>query len=338
MIGSHHRERFGVDSPGRLQEFRARFERELGGSIRRAGPDDWIVMCCEDLFELRDVDEVGTLKALVGQFCDKTEIFLYIRRQDRALRSLYSTSLKNGQTRENVFPEPGSKQYATHDYARVLALWTEVFGAENIHLRIFEKDRLVGGDSVKDFLEVSGIAARTKGLDLETPRSNRSPDEISLHILREFNRRYPEGAMRGKFGEYLGDLFPGSGMPVTRAEAQDCLAHFNESNQKIAETYFDTAELFDVSDLDQLPDKIVWKEVRADNVIERFAQVWAARMNDFEQDKQRQIKIEQGLRRRLSELETEVQKLKAAAVAPSMLHLMKKAVPRSIRRAIRARL
>jgi hypothetical protein len=59
------------------------------------------------------------------------------------------------------------------DYFNVLEAWAKHFGTQNILVRIFEREKLAGGDAVTDFASLLG--APTDSLSLGV-RSNKSPD------------------------------------------------------------------------------------------------------------------------------------------------------------------
>ena len=128
---------------------------------------------------------------------------------------LYSTRLKSGDTDSDILPRV-SPDDPYFNYDRSLALWEEVFGRAHVHVRLFDRSELIGGDVVTDFLAA---------WDLGTPAEYRpvaQPERVDLGrwrrtILRRLNARVkpiaglPLDAVRGPLSAELARHFPGKG-------------------------------------------------------------------------------------------------------------------------------
>lgn len=89
--------------------------------------------------------------------------------------------------------------YHYFNYAALLAVWADVFGAENIILKNYDRHAFVGGDVRLDFLDVLGITdAEAFTFDLD---ANVSLDAKQLESLRLINR-FLLGFGEGESGDY----------------------------------------------------------------------------------------------------------------------------------------
>lgn len=90
---------------------------------------------------------------------ENVKVIVYLRRQDREIESLYNQLIKNGDE-YNVF-----KKYIFSDavpenfleYALKLDELSQIIGKENLIVRIYEKQQLIGNDIVTDFLSILRI-------------------------------------------------------------------------------------------------------------------------------------------------------------------------------------
>lgn len=95
------------------------------------------------------------LKSSIPDLFDN-KIVIYLRRQDVFIESAYYQMVKGvsaftGSIKDTV---EGLSTYM--DYYLMLSYWAEVFGKENILVRVYEKQQLPGG-SIKDFLQVINL-------------------------------------------------------------------------------------------------------------------------------------------------------------------------------------
>ncbi len=83
----------------------------------------------------------------------------YVRRQDHIGESRYAQYIRGFLTQETRPAERTirDKSFQT-DYRRALRLFAGTFGANRLVVRVFEREALVKGDLIADFLHVTGIA------------------------------------------------------------------------------------------------------------------------------------------------------------------------------------
>lgn len=276
----HRKQRYDITDAAAMQAFRKSFATAFDAALDTPHPEPVALMVTEHLARLQKVPEVERLRDFLTARFERIDIVVYLRRQDRMMRSLYSTTMKNGGTRDHVYPEPEHAAYTVHDYRRLCDLWTSVWGQDRFHIRVFEPDKLIGRDVVADFLATAGLTDRVSDLPLQQVKANESPDQDSLMILRALNQHLTPAA-RGPLGRYFAEAFPGKGMPVTRAEATAFLDHFQDGNAYVARTYLGQEQLFDLADLDQLPETVETQMPDTDEVIARFAEIWTRQMQQY---------------------------------------------------------
>jgi hypothetical protein len=108
-------------------------------------------------FSLKDIGIVSRFKAFLAE-CGLTNvrIICYCRRQDHFAESIYNERIKGGHPKE--LPAPG--EIWNMDTYRLLGYYRDVFGADNIMVRPFEKNQFTGGDLFTDFLDLLGLSFR----------------------------------------------------------------------------------------------------------------------------------------------------------------------------------
>ncbi len=268
-----------LTTPEAIAAFRDRFEGRIRRELRAAPDCRTMLIVNEHLSRMRRPSEPARLKAFLEQFFDGFQIIVYLRRQDKLMRSMYSQIIKIGSTRDHVFPkfDPNRKgDYLTFNARRIVELWVKTFGRDAVRIRVFEKDELKDGDVVRDFFHTAGLDL-PEGL---TPlRVNESLSAEALLTLRAINRHLPR-ENRGNMGPLSGRLFSGPGMPVTRAEAEAFLSHFQRGNDYVARTYLGRKRLFDPIRPDEYPETLdpAALEVSPDQMAWHFARLWEARI------------------------------------------------------------
>jgi hypothetical protein len=149
--------------------------------------DSMLIYSAEHLqSRLTTVPEIKRIARLLRPLFDQIEVVVYLRRQDLYALSAHSTSVRGGKQESFSF-EAINAQGPYYNYRLLLENWSEVFGAEALQVRLFEKQRLIGNDVVSDFQNVTSI--NTLKLDLVKPNSvNEALSFTALCVLREFNK------------------------------------------------------------------------------------------------------------------------------------------------------
>ena len=126
---------------------------------------------------------VNKIKAVLGNFFRKIRIILYIRRPiDRGISALNTRIIAGDSFDKPVIPENLSPN-------RLIKVWSEIFGAENIIVRLFNKNDYIDNDLISDFCSQTEIDLNNNFVfpDIE----NESLNLIQLKYLNFLNKKIP---------------------------------------------------------------------------------------------------------------------------------------------------
>lgn len=237
----------GLANSAALERYRVRFRRRLAIEVGRR-PDTCFIFSSEHCHS-RLVDDmcVQRLHGLLAPLFDHIEIIVYLRRQDRAATSFYSTYLRGGGTSADVIPPPIAADY--FDYAAMLARWTTVFGN---CVKVVPYDA-ASGDIVRDFADRIGLPPLVASFSHEEGL-NQSISAAVQEALRQFSMA-ASGARHGTFRRAQETLIVANrrhqaGLPgrrPARDRAQRFAASFAESNALVEQRYLAGQRLFDDS-------------------------------------------------------------------------------------------
>lgn len=136
--------------------FRKQFYKSLREEIETFN-GRYVILSNEHCYkQLEQSSEIVRLKQLFDGLYDEIKIIIYIREQSDMLCSRYSTTVKNNNKKKIASIE----EYSVLDYLNYnqkLKEWEDVFGIENIILRIFDRKKLYQNDVISDFCKVLGI-------------------------------------------------------------------------------------------------------------------------------------------------------------------------------------
>lgn len=235
--------RAGITSPGALTEYRARIASVLARAVTGSQPEVLLISSEHLSSRLADIEEIQRLKDTLAPLAADFQVIVYLRRQDRALSSLYSTAVKCGETRGIEFL---AEEVDWFDYDTLLARWEAVFGNDAIRVRLFPPEIPL----VEDFCATAGVPLL--GQRGRAGRVNRSLDARNLEVLRFVNRyvshfigRYPNPVHFG-LGAVLERLSTGRPAALPGAVRIRLLARVAEGNERVRARYFpDRPTLFE---------------------------------------------------------------------------------------------
>ncbi|MFT3897070.1 MAG: hypothetical protein QM719_05150 [Thermomonas sp.] len=234
----------------RNDAFRESFSREMAGDAAGMGH----LLVSSELFHARlwNAGEIERLKALLEPWCSSWRIVFYMRRQDRYAASLHSTYLRRGGQSDALLEVLNPHHF---DYRGILAMWSGVFGADAMLPRVFERDALVEGDIVADFVAASGLPLALDGCERPADR-NAGLSADAQWFLREFNRHRPrsvdpmsgdEARLRRHAADFLSTHRAGTPAMPERDAARAFYAGYREANGEVARRWFGREALFDES-------------------------------------------------------------------------------------------
>ena len=194
-------------------------------------------------------------------------IINYLRRQDLHMESLINELIKTNMRDEilswHKYPElllPIGYQAAySYDYHSWLKPLADRVGKENVVVRVFEKDRFTGGSLYRDLVDSLGLEW-TDDFVVPEKRINLSFDSRYMRLLCDINRvdktkSVIEHQILAKnllnINKTLGHT--GNKALFDLESRKKLLAHFEESNRKVARFFFDSDEpLFETASLSEL--------------------------------------------------------------------------------------
>lgn len=246
--GEHvHATRYGMGSDEHAAEI-ALFHDNVRDFLDGGGST--VIVSAESLAKLT-VDQIPRAFAPIVDLFDRLRIVLYVRRQDIAAISHYSTRLTGKRAAPSFQPLP-RKMKGTADrpyrYATVARDWMAALPGARLDVRKYrEKWEGAPFNSVRDFLGIVGLG------HLEMPGRSLNTSlglEGAAHVARA-NRLFHDGALPAEpaflqiVHRVARERFDGDGpVRVSRAEAQDFLSRFDDENRALSEMFFDGAPVF----------------------------------------------------------------------------------------------
>ncbi|WP_413662456.1 hypothetical protein ACG1BZ_14640 [Microbulbifer sp. CNSA002] len=163
----------GVVGVGTPEDFLSRLE---------SSSKETIVYSNEWLFKAGD-KFLGTFSQKLREIY-KVKVVLYIRRQDEFVVSAYQQAAKNSLSSSEFgsIALPWAYPEVNLNYYKIASRWAQYFGEDNIIVRVFSGEQLIGGCAVRDFAEVIGAPMEAS----EVIQANESAGVIAVklgHIL-----------------------------------------------------------------------------------------------------------------------------------------------------------
>lgn len=188
----------------------------------------------ESLFWIDDPDNIARFADLLRPHFDDIRILCYLRRQDLLALSHRPQVIMNAPAARfygiTATPLPEYRPYFQRyfDYAEKLSsIWCAAFGKENVTVVPYARDELVNGDVVEDFAYRAGVRFRQHG----ALRKNASLSGSKTYLGLKMAEHDVPPKLRKKMLKSFGGT--GKFLP-TQEEARRFLAHFEESNERLA--------------------------------------------------------------------------------------------------------
>jgi Tetratricopeptide repeat len=172
-----------VDTPEKAASLNASTRYEITKALRR-NRSPKMVISGEGLSSLLET-EIERLKQMLSPYATAYRIIVYVRDPYEYCNSAYLQRLKSG----GVLGAADRKMPRPH-YRRRIERYINVFGRENIDIRVFNPRRFIGGELVTDFLVAIGESAEL-ARSLKIVRANQSMSHEAAMILSETNKAIP---------------------------------------------------------------------------------------------------------------------------------------------------
>ena len=210
-----------------------------------------VILSSENFYLLRQPAEVG--KLLTSLFPGgAVKVVVYLRRQDEAHLSWYNQAVK-AQGFTGTIEDSIRDNDTLWNYAENLAHWTDVFGEENLIIRIYQNNELIDGDIRRDFCRLLQVTEAP--LRFQSGRSNTALNRSLLEFQRTRNALPLPMQEKRRFHKQLtalSEVSAGQGMfdesmPLCEARRRELLAHYAPGNRQLAKRFFARDVLFDES-------------------------------------------------------------------------------------------
>lgn len=273
--------RRGVTKPEQVAKMRDDIQRDFSEEARACMETTTLFSSEHTSSRLVADEEVDRLRTLLsGEFSD-VKILFYLRLQDEMALSTHSTGIRNGIT-DHFDIESYQPTSSVLNYDRLLSRWENVFGKENIVVRLFDRSMFPEGSLLKDFLQTVGADV---SLPAQERAANQSYDTDTMELLRMLNQYLPrfheDGTRnlgRGKIGKFLETVSdPDKRFRLGKDEAEGLMSRFDESNEAVFGRYGLLDDYRRVRVNRGKEDVIEAAPLTLDKATELFAKVWETR-------------------------------------------------------------
>jgi len=175
-----------------------------------------------------------------------TKIIIYLRRQDRWIESWYNQQIKNGNNLPSDMMEVVEHHDYLLDYEKLLEVWANSFGKENIIVRVYEKEQLENG-LLQDFLNVTNLGNADEYPVVKKPRFNAQLSRDAVEFLNvcnalslsEEDNRWLKILVRKITNQFDQNIVFKNQSFLSPTQRVDVLNYYKEMNQRIAEKYLE---------------------------------------------------------------------------------------------------
>jgi hypothetical protein len=179
---------------------------------------------------------------------------VYLRRQDYLALSATNTRTIAGSPLFNYFPSKINSSNHYFNFENLLDKWGEVFGKDNVNVRIFDRNSLYQRDLLQDFFLQTGLEAIAQHMKIPPPQ-NTSLSSVTLKVISRFNKHYPKyiqdtlvevnQQMRQDLIKILESKFHGINYLPNRESAETFYKNFSASNIRVAKKWLNQDLLFE---------------------------------------------------------------------------------------------
>ncbi|MFK5922827.1 MAG: hypothetical protein QM496_11665 [Verrucomicrobiota bacterium] len=207
-----------------------------------------VIISREMLFWVNDIDSLIGLKDALQRVAREVRIIFYLRRQDYLAVSHKQEGAKHVEKRSKTLRAYGNTVTALPetltplaagflDYETRLSMWAEVFGVERMVVRVFENERLKGGDVVEDFCDIFDFNPHDYRLAGKKNESFTRTSQLFLHQSGEqFNSCEAEKKLLVKAVRRVDEkLKDREKLLPSRKQAMDFYQQFKEGNIRLNE-------------------------------------------------------------------------------------------------------
>ncbi|MCV3526351.1 hypothetical protein L8Y03_05000 [Campylobacter lari] len=197
----------------------------------------------------------------------EVKIIVYLRNTPELFKSLCSMFCKNNEKSIiNLLPYDNSRIHHICNHKQTLQWWGEVFGRENLIVRLFDKNEFYQGDLLKDFVHSIGLEWDSEFII--PPKQNESLDLLGIELLRRVNSissRYTgvQPFIKTFCEKHFTSKDPHLKFQPPKEIMQSYINYFEESNEWVRQEFFPHKErLFPKKDLSNYKENYELKEMK----------------------------------------------------------------------------
>lgn len=267
-----------IKEPAARARWRQAFQRELAAEMAALPAGTHTLLLSSEHLQSRLQNSAGVerFRDLIAPHVSAVTIVVYLRRQDAAAMSRYSTAVRAGRIPRAILPPTAAPDHPFYNYQQLVERWAGVFGREAITVKLFDPGEFQGGDLLQDFAATVGFRI---GDDMALPeRANETLSARVQEALLLINRAFPprsadneldrqNRALQRYITEQLASKYPGPPKMPTREQARAFYGLFEASNTALARDYLGRDTLFstDFSRYPETPQDLpLDKDVMAD--------------------------------------------------------------------------
>ncbi|HEG5396486.1 TPA: hypothetical protein SEZ58_001511 [Campylobacter coli] len=245
------------------------------------------LLCLEDVVRFRNF-------LLSTKKISKIKIIVYLREPSSMAISLYSELVKNAYTKNLPTMGVGDQDRFIHDCNyKTLKMWINVFGKENVLIRLFDQEEFYQGDLLKDFVHSLGLKWDKKFI---IPlKQNESLDLIGIKLFSLISQQNTKNGILQlwhPFCKYFHSKDSHLRFKPSKEVVQSYIDYFEESNEWVRKEFFPHKErLFPKKDLSDYKENYELKEMKPeywDKIAEFIADIIKTK-NQAIQNKDNQI-------------------------------------------------
>ncbi|WP_144375258.1 methyltransferase domain-containing protein [Thiolapillus brandeum] len=223
-----------------FQSFSLDTKHALAREIEEQAPKRIIISDEHINVHLCSIDLLQEYKRICEEYGDIESVVIYLRRQDEFRISLFSEAVKMGNLKgfdiDNPLKLPVELPYR-FNYLSILNNFSEVFGRDVLDVRVFDRERLPGGDVLTDFIQANKLPISPKKLGKN--KKNRS---IDRRVIRNFakissyitDNNIEDGPkLRERLINILAAKYNGPGPLMSREHHTQFMARFQHQNNEI---------------------------------------------------------------------------------------------------------
>lgn len=200
-------------------------------------PHNRVIMSAESLSFIFEKQPLESLYHALKNYFDQIKIIVYLRRQDEQAVSHHQQESKGSDTGvlffgtdNHAIPQDTEHHHYYMNYYKRISLWADVFGDDNMIVKVFDKHKLKEHDVVTDFFSIFDLTIPKK----ETYILNESNGFEKTKVGHLLNKHIQNKQLRLHLFGYLSN--EGKMLP-SRLQAQKYYKIFQESNKKLEERF-----------------------------------------------------------------------------------------------------